>query len=285
MTMSMPGTAPGRRTSSLESDLESLKKQLVTVEKEEKVNRQKLERLLNLYLEGNLPQASYVVKSSELEVEAERLSQAKSELQYQIQSHGNHNVSADLINTIRILSRSHRRFTEEEKVRVFRSLIKQTRITASGVELEMYAQPDAERLVEISAESYSKKNCDIRPNGSSRPSSVHREEMSRSRSLVAKGGKNPRRQDRRKPAHLYGYIRSSHNKVASLQRDRFVNAAHIGVRIEPKNDFPWGSTIALIRRRSIGGEVKCTIAGAHRQTRQTRSVAHPGTSQIPAVPE
>jgi carboxypeptidase C (cathepsin A) len=46
-----------------------------------------------------------------------------------------------IIQTIRILSRSHRRFTEERKVKVFRSLIKETRITASGVELEMYLQP------------------------------------------------------------------------------------------------------------------------------------------------
>jgi hypothetical protein len=41
----------------------------------------------------------------------------------------------------RILSRSHRRFTDEQKVKVFRSLIKETRISAAGVEFEMYAQP------------------------------------------------------------------------------------------------------------------------------------------------
>jgi hypothetical protein len=39
------------------------------------------------------------------------------------------------------LARSHRRFTEEQKVKVFRSLIKETRITANGVELEMYVKP------------------------------------------------------------------------------------------------------------------------------------------------
>src|SRR5215831_19464316 len=52
-----------------------------------------------------------------------------------------HDASTELIQTIRLLSRSHRRFTEEQKVRVFRSLIKETRITASGVEFEMYVQP------------------------------------------------------------------------------------------------------------------------------------------------
>ena len=36
------------------------------MEKDERLNKEKLDRLLNLYLEGNIPQASYVVKSSEL---------------------------------------------------------------------------------------------------------------------------------------------------------------------------------------------------------------------------
>jgi hypothetical protein len=38
---------------------------------------------------------------------------------------------------IRLLSRSHRRFIEEQKVKVFRSLIKETRITPAGIELEI----------------------------------------------------------------------------------------------------------------------------------------------------
>src|SRR5262249_32951741 len=83
----------------------------------------------------------YVVKSSELEAEAERLSQMKADLQRRIQNHRKQDASTELIQTIRLLSRSHRRFTEEQKVQVFRSLIKDTRITASGVELEMYVQP------------------------------------------------------------------------------------------------------------------------------------------------
>jgi hypothetical protein len=41
----------------------------------------------------------------------------------------------------RLLSRSHRRLTDDQKVKVFPSLIKETRITASGVEFEMYVQP------------------------------------------------------------------------------------------------------------------------------------------------
>src|SRR5204862_6352327 len=87
------------------------------------------------------PQASYVVKSSELQAEAERLAQSKTDLQRRIENHGKQDVSAELIQTIRLLSRSHRRFTEEQKVKVFRSLVKETRITTSGVEVEMYVQP------------------------------------------------------------------------------------------------------------------------------------------------
>jgi MerR HTH family regulatory protein len=73
--------------------------------------------------------------------EAERLSQVKSALQQRIQNHGEQDASVELIQTVRLTSRSHRRFTEEQKVKVFRSLIKETRITASGVELQMYIQP------------------------------------------------------------------------------------------------------------------------------------------------
>jgi site-specific DNA recombinase len=128
-------------TPSAEDDLESLKKQCAAIEKHKKLNKEKLDRLLNLYLEGNIPQASYVVKSSELEAEAERLAQNRSELQRRIQNHGKQDARAELIQTIRLLSRSHRRFTEEQRVKVFRSLIKETRITANGVEFEMYVQP------------------------------------------------------------------------------------------------------------------------------------------------
>jgi site-specific DNA recombinase len=126
---------------SSDTDLESLKKQVSAIEKDEKVNKDKLERLLNLYLEGNIPQAQYVVKSSELEAESERLAQSKAELHRSIQNHGKKDIGTELIQTIRLLSRSHRRFTEQQKVKVFRSLVKETRITASGVELDLYTQP------------------------------------------------------------------------------------------------------------------------------------------------
>src|SRR5215831_20381496 len=85
------GTAAGYE----KEDLESLKKQLAGIEKDDKTSKEKLGRLLNLYLEGNIPQASYIVKSSELEAEAERLSQMKADLQRRIQNHERHDATTD----------------------------------------------------------------------------------------------------------------------------------------------------------------------------------------------
>ena len=118
-----------------------LKKELTKIEREQKALKEKQARLLDLYIEGNLPQASYVVKTTQLEQETEGLSQTLISIQQKIQSNGKNNGVVDLIQTLRILARSHRRFTEEQKTRVFRSIIKEARLTAAGVELEMYVQP------------------------------------------------------------------------------------------------------------------------------------------------
>ena len=66
---------------------------------------------------------------------------SSSAAQPRIQNHGKQDASAELVQTMRLLARSHRRFTEEQKVKVFRSMIKETRITEAGVEFEMYVQP------------------------------------------------------------------------------------------------------------------------------------------------
>jgi hypothetical protein len=99
------------------------------------------QRLLDLYLEGNIPQASYVVKSSELETEPERLSQRKIELGKRVNGNKQRDLTSELIQTLRLLARSHRRLTAEQKTAVFRSIVKETRLSAAGVELEMYVQP------------------------------------------------------------------------------------------------------------------------------------------------
>src|SRR5688572_4217187 len=123
------------------SDVETLKKELAKTEREQKSLQEKQARLLDLYLEGNVPQASYVVKTTQLEKEAETLTQARASLQQKIHSNGKNSGVTDLIQTLRVLARSHRRFTEEQKTKVFRSVIKEARLSASGVELEMYVQP------------------------------------------------------------------------------------------------------------------------------------------------
>ena len=82
-----------------------------------------------------------MVKTTQLEQETEGLSQTLISIQQKIQSNGKNNGVVDLIQTLRILARSHRRFTEEQKTRVFRSIIKEARLTAAGIELEMYVQP------------------------------------------------------------------------------------------------------------------------------------------------
>ena len=124
-----------------ENDLDVVKKDLASVDRDQKALKEKQERLLNLYLEGNVPQATYVVKSSALEAEDSCLRDKRADLQQWIQSHGKREVTADLIQTLRVLARSHRRFTEEQKTNVFRSMVKEARFSASGIELEMYSQP------------------------------------------------------------------------------------------------------------------------------------------------
>jgi len=118
-----------------------VKKELAAVDRDEKALKEKQERLLNLYLEGNVPQATYIVKSSALEAEDSSLRDKRADLQQRVQNHGKHDVTAEVIQTLRVLARSHRRFTEERKTKVFRSMVKEARFSAFGIELEMYSQP------------------------------------------------------------------------------------------------------------------------------------------------
>ncbi len=90
--------------------------------------------------EVQLPKG-YVVKSSQMETEAERLAQTRATLHQKIQPDGKRAVTDDLVQTLRVLARSQRRFTEEQKTKVFRSIVKEARLTAAGVELELYVQP------------------------------------------------------------------------------------------------------------------------------------------------
>jgi hypothetical protein len=75
-------------TTSPASDLVVLKKELVAADRDQKADKEKLERLLNLYLEGNVSQATYVLKSSQLESEGLGLTERRISPTQRIQSHG-----------------------------------------------------------------------------------------------------------------------------------------------------------------------------------------------------
>jgi hypothetical protein len=76
-----------------------------------------------------------------MEAEAEPLAQLRATDRQKIQADGKRAVTEDLLQTLRVLGRSHRRFTEEQKTKVFRSVVKEARLTAAGVEMELYIQP------------------------------------------------------------------------------------------------------------------------------------------------
>jgi hypothetical protein len=91
--------------------------------------------------DGNLPRGELHGEEQPMEAEAERLAQMRTTLRQKSRRMGNAVVTDDLIQTLRILARSHRRFTEEQKTKVFRSIVKEAKVTAAGVELELYVQP------------------------------------------------------------------------------------------------------------------------------------------------
>src|SRR4030095_736446 len=63
------------------NDPEVIKKELARTEREQTLLKENQARLLDLYLEGNVPQASYVVKNAQLEKEAENLARTRTALQ------------------------------------------------------------------------------------------------------------------------------------------------------------------------------------------------------------
>jgi len=57
-----------------------------------------------------------------------------------VAEYGKRGASEELVQTLRLLARSHRRFTEEQKTKVFRSVVRAARLKENGVELELYVQ-------------------------------------------------------------------------------------------------------------------------------------------------
>jgi hypothetical protein len=122
-----------------------------TGDREQKVLKDKQDGYSTSISNGIYRKASYVVESGQME-ETQKLSPTPAgSLQRKIQSHGKTGVAANLIQTLRVLARSRRRFTEEQKTKVFRSIIKEAQLKADGVELDVRST-NAKCLVEISAE-------------------------------------------------------------------------------------------------------------------------------------
>jgi hypothetical protein len=59
-----------------------------------------------------------------MEAEAERLAQLRTTLHQKIQADGKRAVTEDLVQRLRVLARSHKRFTEEQKTKASRSIVR-----------------------------------------------------------------------------------------------------------------------------------------------------------------
>ena len=120
---------------------ETIKEQIRDLESEKKTILDKQDRLLNLYLEQKLQEATYESKNGELGKQLTAVRGQLTELRRRKEELGQRELATELVHTLRILSRSHRRFTEDQKIRVFRSLVSEAHILEDRVSLELYVQP------------------------------------------------------------------------------------------------------------------------------------------------
>jgi len=118
-----------------------LKDRATELEAAAKAIATKQDRLLNLYLEGRLSKAVYDNKNHQLERSASEFRSELIDVRKRIDQSGKRELEIELIQTLRLLSRSHRRFTHEQKVRVFRSIVKSADLLDSSVELDLYVDP------------------------------------------------------------------------------------------------------------------------------------------------
>src|SRR2546425_3343193 len=102
----------------------ALKDRLTELEAAAKSIATKQDRLLNLYLEGRLSKAVYDNKNHELERGAAECRSELIDVRKRIDQSSKRELEIELIHRLRILSRSHQRFTHEQKVCVFRSIVK-----------------------------------------------------------------------------------------------------------------------------------------------------------------
>ncbi len=120
--------------SSLEEQLSALENELAALE-------QKQQRLLNLYMEDRIDDSLFDKQKEELDNRRIALNDDRVDVESRLKTTRQRDLTSDLVNTLRILAKSSTRFTEDQKVKVFRSMVKQAKIHESGVEMELYVEP------------------------------------------------------------------------------------------------------------------------------------------------
>ncbi len=119
----------------------NLEEQLSVLESELAALNQKEQRLLNLYMEDRINLSLFDKKKEELDNKRIALKDDKVKVESRLKTTQQRDLTSSLVNTLRILAKSSTRFTEEQKVKVFRSMVKQATIHESGVEMELYVEP------------------------------------------------------------------------------------------------------------------------------------------------
>ena len=124
-----------------EGQKESLESRLVATEREEKSISDKQNKLLDLYLEGNVTKPAYQTKTEQFDDRLAALRREREETQDKLEGLNQADLSTQLIHTLRILSRSQKRFTPDQKTQVFRSMVKEAHLRENETELELYVEP------------------------------------------------------------------------------------------------------------------------------------------------
>ncbi len=119
----------------------SLENQLAKIERDQASIELKQKKLLDLYLDGELDKSTYRAKSSELKSQSEFLATRESLINAELPDLEQEDVAVRLVHSLRILARSQERFTQTQKTRVFRSLVKEAYLGEQSTELVFYTQP------------------------------------------------------------------------------------------------------------------------------------------------
>jgi len=118
----------------LEEQIEELTEEQISIGK-------KQEMLVNLYLEERVSNTLYDSENEKLDNRLKAVRDEIEELQKRIEELNQKDLAADLVHTLRILARSHKRFTEEQRTKVFRSLVKEAHLREDSLDLELYVEP------------------------------------------------------------------------------------------------------------------------------------------------